>query len=61
MASLEEVSAKAGQYIVITYPIDAPNRVLYPNRSAQHPMYEVTLTTEQAVDLYNDLRHALFD
>jgi hypothetical protein len=60
MATVDEVSAKAGQFVVMTYPLDAPTRQLMDGHS-EHWKREVTLTTEQAVDLYNDLRHALFD
>lgn len=59
--TIEEVSAKAEQYIVITYPMNAPTRMVYPNNSASNPLREVTLNTAQAVGLYNDLRRALFD
>lgn len=54
MASLEDVSAKAGQFVVVSYPYDLPSRCRNGKR-------EVTMPTEQAVDLYNDLRHALFE
>jgi hypothetical protein len=52
------VSAKAGQLIQFTYPYGVPERFIVgegPSRT------EVTLTTVQAVDLYEQLRAALFD
>lgn len=56
---MTQTSATAQQSIVITYPDDAPNRII----STEVPFNwkrEVTLSTEQAVTLYNDLRRALF-
>lgn len=58
------VSAKAGQYVVLTYPRDVPNRMVESPRSEEYHTEwdtEITITTEQAVDLYNQLRTALFD
>lgn len=63
MASIEDVSAKAGQFVVVTYNDDLPNRHV-PKHGPNYTttwLREVTMPTDQAVDLYNDLRHALFD
>jgi hypothetical protein len=44
--------------VTITYPNDAPNRL---KSGTRYGMFrEVTLTTDEAVKLYNDLRIALF-
>lgn len=44
--------------VTITYPNDAPNRMVFGHGSGT--VREVTLTTDEAVQLYNDLRVALF-
>ena len=46
-------SATAAQTITITYPCDAPRRI-------RDRRWEVILSTEDAVQLYNDLKEALF-
>ena len=52
-------SAKAQQMVIITYPNDAPNRMV-DGKTPYKYSREVTLTTEDAVQLYNDLKEALF-
>lgn len=47
-------SAQATQVVTIRYPYDAPDRL-------KDGMREVTLSTEEAVQLYEDLRRALFE
>lgn len=52
------VSAKAGQLIQFTYPYGVPTRFITSDGPSRT---EVTLSTDQAVDLYEQLRAALFD
>lgn len=55
------VSAKASQMVTVVYPGDVPTRRLYGKPySTYKPGVEITLTTEQAVSLYNQLKEALF-
>lgn len=55
----DAVSAKAGQMVSITYPNDLTNRLVFGRGGST--FREVVMTTDQAVDLYNQLRSALFD
>lgn len=58
---MSEVSAKAGQFVVITYDADLPDRLVDDPHRRYHSRREVTMPTDQAVDLYNQLRSALYD
>jgi 2,4-dienoyl-CoA reductase-like NADH-dependent reductase (Old Yellow Enzyme family) len=58
---MTEVSAKAGQFVVISYDNDLPNRMVVDPHNRYEYRREVTMPTEQAVDLYNQLRSALYD
>lgn len=62
---MPEVSATAAQFVVVTYNDDLPNRHVATddpkNKYRTIWKREVTMPTEQAVDLYNQLKNALYD
>ena len=58
---MSDVSAHADQKITITVPMDAPMRLINHPRKMYSSLREITLSTEEAVDLCEQLRHALYD
>lgn len=55
---MSEVSAVAAQTVTICYPHDAPNRMVSVPDTYDW-VREVTLSTEQAAELYSQLKVAL--
>lgn len=55
---MSDTSARAMQMVVVTYPGRVPHRTIYGQSDGY--LEEINLTTEQAVDLYNQLRTALY-
>jgi hypothetical protein len=63
-AECSPVTVEADQFVVFTYDDGLPNRCLSVKGKDGYTKYwarEVTMPTEKAVELYNQLRHALFD